>query len=106
MRQRDAYELCSRRYFSYGGNNGIILFGVFLRRGLVFQVGFVQHFPVRDLVAVPRFMVMAPFIGKAAPGVPADQPAVVVGQFPVGGIPQLGALGIIPKNLVGIVGVF
>jgi len=70
----------------------------------VLNIGFVEHFPVRDLEAVIGGMPLAELVGESALRVPTHQAGVVLAQLFQASLSQLGALGVTPEDLVGILG--
>ena len=66
------------------------------------KLHFVQHFPDGKVVVVTGSMLLAVLVGESALGVPTHQASVVVAQIFAGWVLQLGALGVVPINLVGI----
>src|SRR5580698_4517466 len=79
--ERQPHEFCIWADLVDSSHNGVVSLGVKLWSGLVFEVHLIQHLPDRKAVAVSGLVLLAVFIGEAAPRIPAHQARIVITQF-------------------------
>ena len=84
------------------GNHRIITLCVLLWCHGVFEIDFVEHFPISDFVVMSRRMILAKFIGESTTGIPTDEACIVIPQFMQTGIAQFRPLRIVPVHGIGV----